>query len=174
MHSKALRQRLLLTLDSMGARGPVTRRGVAEEVVKMTAFNGRFWSLADEHAARLIYIQSEVTRAMRAPHSEHVVAQYFGQVPQEYRAALFGLPRFICISPGGGHGAQHVMSLLATPDEWEANSTLKDRVVELSQISADESRSIRRLLQYTKRQTLSELLGVDQQALTRAETADVE
>jgi hypothetical protein len=40
------------------------------------------------------------------------------------------------------------------------NIALKDRVAELARISADEARSIRSLLGFTKRQSLSDLLGV--------------
>lgn len=151
---------MLVTLDTMGAKGPVTRREVAEEVVRLTQMNRKYWSAADEAAARMMYIQTQVARAMAEPHSEHIVERHMGTIPQQYRAALFGLPRFICISPGGGKGAQHVMALLATEEQWAANAQLKDRIVELSRISADESRSIASLLRYEKKATLSDVLGV--------------
>lgn len=141
----------------MGMKGPITRREVAERVLKEGV---SAWSLADETAAKLLYLQQQVSVAMREPHSNYFVERHLGHIPREYRAALHGLPRFICITPGGGRGAQHVLSLLATREEWEMNISLKDRVVEAAQMSADEARSIRALLMHEQKQSLSEVLGI--------------
>lgn len=159
MQSRPLKQAINLALDTLGMQGPVTRRQVAEKVLRETTQD--HWAVGDEREAKIAYLMTGVAEAMNEPHGNHIVEQYMFRVPEEYRAVLRGLPRFICVSPRGGRASEHVMTILATPEQWAANFELKDRIVEATTISRDESRAILLLLKSTGARSLSELLRVE-------------
>lgn len=156
MQSKPLRQAIDLSLDVLGMRGEVTRREVAQHVLRSTTDND--WSVGDEQEARLSYIQTEVAVRMNEPHSDQFIDQYLIHVPDKFRSILRGLPRFICVSPRGGREAKHVMTFRATKDQWAANFELKDRIVEATTVSRDESRVVHDLLAANGADSLLELL----------------
>jgi len=157
MHSKPLRQAVDLALDTMGMRGPVRRRDVAEEVLR--AASDDYWALGDLREAKLAYLHNEIAVRMTAAHSPEFIEPYLTHVPDKYRAMLRRIPRFICVSPRGGRDAQHVMTFCATPADWEANFALKDHIVEATRISRDSARDIRDLLVATGCNSLAELLS---------------
>lgn len=157
MQSKPLRQAVDLALDVLGMQGPVTRREVAQYVLRSTTDND--WSVGDEQEARLAFIQNEVAAHMSESHSDQFIEQYLMHVPEKFRPVLRGLPRFICISPRGGREAQHVMTFRATKEHWAANFELKDRIVEATRLSRDESRVVHDLLAANGADSLFDLLS---------------
>jgi hypothetical protein len=156
MESKPLKQAIDLALDTLGMQGPVTRREVAEEVLR--AAPDDHWSYGDLREARLAFIQREVAARMGEAHSPEFIERHLTRIPDEYRAMLRKVPRFICVSANGGAGSHHVMSFVATAEQWQANFDLKKRVVEASTISRDHARDIRDLLVSTGARSLADLL----------------
>jgi hypothetical protein len=162
MQSKPLKQAIDLALDTMGMRGPVTRREVAEEV--MRAAPEDHWSFGDLRDARLAYIQTEVAARMGETHTPEFIERHLTHIPEKYRAMLRKVPRFICVSAQGGRGAQHVMAFIATPDDWASNFDLKDFVVERTRVSRDHARDIRDLLVSTGASSLADLMRAESAA----------
>lgn len=155
MHSKPLRQAVDLALDTLGMQGPVTRREVAEHVMRSAPDD--YWSVGDLRDARIAYLQSEIASRMGEALSEGYIDRFLPHVPEQHRAMLQKVPRFICISPRGGREAQHVMSFVATVEHWDANFKLKDHVVQATTVSRDFARDIRDLLLATGCRSLIEL-----------------
>ncbi len=148
-------QAIDLALDTLGMRGPVTRRQVAEEVIRSTTDD--YWSYGDIVESKVAYLQTEIAARMGEPHSQRILDQYLPHIPSEYWPVLRSLPRFICISPRGGRDAQHVMAIYATADQWAANFELKDRIVAATTVSRNDSRNIRLLLESTGVRSLADL-----------------
>ena len=127
MHSKALTQSVRLTLDTMGMRGPVTRRAVAEKVLRTRP--EKDWALADLYDAKLAYLIGCVTRMMSEPLTQAYLDRNLSEsIPQKFRDTLANAPSFICTSKRGGRASPHVMSIKATHAEWEAYIDLKKYV----------------------------------------------
>ena len=162
MQSKPLKQIVAMVIDSRGMEGPITRRALAEEVMRM-AGNDK-WSVADEYGARLAFLQNEITTQMNEPHSAAFIERHMVDIPEQFRDTLRKIPRFICVSPRGGRAADHVMTLIATREHWEANFALKDHIVQATRISRNESRDIRDLLEATGATCLADLLGSGREA----------
>ena len=157
MQSKPLRQAIDLELDTMGMRGPIKRRDVAQRVM-LTAPED-YWSERDKAEARLSYLQKQVKSRMNESHSPEYIERYLTSVPDELRTIFRKVPRFICISPRGGQESEHVMTFVATRENWAANYALKDHVVQATKISRDHARDIIDLLDAGGADTLMDLLG---------------
>ncbi len=155
MQSKPLKQLITLTLDTKGMQGPVTLRGVAEEVLSSAPDD--YYSLADDREARLALIQGETKRQMRESLSEHDTDLISSTVPKKYRKTIARLPKFICVSARGGRGSQHVMSLVATEEDWNANYELKAYVTRRAGMSRDDARDIRDLLRMLGASSLKDI-----------------
>lgn len=162
MQSRPLRQTIDVVLDTMGMRGPVKRRDVAEEVLRSAPED--YWSIGDLREARLAYLQGEIATRMAETHSAEYIERYLTCVPDKYRAMLRKVPRFICISPRGGRDSEHVMTFAATPEHWAANYALKDHVVQATVVSRDHARDIHDLLTASGAKSLMELLGASEAA----------
>ena len=152
MHSKQLKQALRTTLDTMGMRGPVTRRSVAEKHV-----HSKHWSVADEVDAKIAYLISEVARMMDAPLTQEYIDRHMPNVPEQFRNALGKVTSFICISRRGGRGAEHVMSIKATQEQWEIYIDLKRHIEGMVRAARKADQDILDLLRMMKVQTLEEL-----------------
>lgn len=155
MESKPLKQQIALIVDTMGMRGPVERRSIAEQVYHAT--NEDYWSSTDQQEAQIQYIMGEVATYMNTPLAAQDIARILPSVPETYRAFLEAMPRFICISERGGRGSKHVMTWQATTDDWESNIKLKEFVVERGMISTDASRAMRDMLIEHKAECLADL-----------------
>ncbi len=155
MESRPIKQAVAMALDTLGMDGPVTRRAIAEEVMRYPPP----WSVSDEYGAKLALVQREAKVQMNAPHSQEFIERHMGHVPEEIRDTIRNIPFYICISPRGGRDAVHVRALLATKEHWEANFALKDHIVQATRLSRDESRDIRDLLEMTGAECLADLLN---------------
>ena len=157
MHSRPLKQAIQLALDTMGMQGPISRRDVARQVKRVSPPD--HWSLEDHDDADMAYLMGGVRVCMNQPHSDAFIDQHLANMPDELRAKFHNTPRFICISAGGGRDSQHVMTFLATPEQFDNNFKLKDRVVRATTVSRDVSRDIRDLLKLHNANSLCELFG---------------
>ncbi len=155
MESKPIKQAVSMVLDTLGMEGPVTRRAIAERVMR---FNPP-WSVSDEYDAKLALVQRETRDQMNAPHSREFIDHHLDHIPEEIRDTIRNIPFYICISPSGGRSAVHIRTLLATKEHWEANFALKDRIAEATRLSSEESRDIRDLLEVTGARCLADLLN---------------
>ena len=157
MNSKPLKQSISLVLDTKGMQGPITRRSVAEEVMRIAG--KECWSASDEWEAKLAYVQKEIRTQMNEAYSQEFIERNVLYVPEQYRDTFCKMSRFICISSKGGRDSDHVMTLVATKDHWEANFALKDRIVQATRASRDESRDIRDLLEMSGASCLADLFN---------------
>lgn len=155
MESKPVKQAIAMALDTIGMEGPVTRRAIAEEVMRLNPP----WSVSDEYDAKLASYQREAKVQMNAPHSRVFIKRELSHIPEEIRDTIRNLPFFICTSPGGGRDAVHIRTLLATKEDWEANFALKDRIMQATRFSRDGSRDIRDLLETTGAGCLADLMN---------------
>ncbi len=162
MESKPLKRTMLMILDTRGMEGPVTLRGLAEEVMRCALPDE--WSASDEYAARLAYLKRGYKGLMNESLSADFIERHLIHIPEELRDTLRRFPRFICISPGGGRGSEHVMTLNATKEQWEANISLKSHIMQATRMSRDESRDIRHLLVATGAGCLADLLNSEKAA----------
>ena len=156
MESRPLKNVINMVMDIRGMAGPVTRRSIAEEVMRCDLTNK--WSASDEYEARIAYIGRAIKSKMRGTHSLDFINRNLSHIPPEYWGTLRQLSRWICISSGGGHGSEHVMTLVATKAHWQANFKLKDHIVNLTRASRDNSREVRDLLERTGAGCLADLL----------------
>ncbi len=154
MESRPIKQAVAMALDTLGMEGPVTRRAIAEAVMRYPPP----WSVSDEYDAKLALVQRETRVQMNAPHSPEFIKRHISQIPEEHRATLRNIPLYICISPNGGRGADHVRTLMATKEQWEANFALKDRIVQATRLSRNESREISELLETTGAACLADIM----------------
>jgi hypothetical protein len=134
-------------------KGPITRRAIAEEVCSTAP--DEFWAFGDIHEAKIAYLMREVRTYMNEPLPAHIAEKLV--VPEDCREAMQKLPRYICVSPRGGRGAEHVMSWMATVSDWERNLELKQMVTAYAQKSVDEAEEILQLLRRLKARSLSDL-----------------
>lgn len=155
MQSRLLRQAIDLALDTEGMKGPITRRQIVDGLLRLPE---HYWTAGDNREARSVLLFGAVTDHMNEPHSTHIIDQYLAHLPPKYSDLLERMSRFICISPRGGRDALHVMSLNATGAHWAANYELKNRIVEATRISRNESRNIRLLLESTGANSIADLL----------------
>ncbi len=162
MESRPLKQLIALVLDTKGMEGPVTRRELADEVMKLAASDQ--WSASDQYNANRDYIQKGITVQMGEAHSPEFIAVHFSHIPEEHRDTLRKIPLYICISSGGGRGSQHIRTLVATKEHWEANFALKDQIVQATRVSRNRSRDIRDLLEATGAGCLADLLNSEKAA----------
>jgi hypothetical protein len=164
MSSKPLRDLTALVIDNAALDGPITRRGVAEEIVqqaKQMEGDGRCvfdFQESDEWIVEGV-VRHYVTEYMNRPLSAHVAATVVNNLPEALRKTLQNVPSFICISPRGGAGARHVNTLLATAEHLKANLELKDFVVERAEMSRDNTRSWLDLMTQTGAETLGEAIN---------------
>ena len=116
------------------------------------------WSVSDEYEARIGHLQRQIGLQMGETHGAVFAKRHFGGLTDEIRDTLEGVPRFICISPKGGRGSLHMMTLSATREHWAANFALKDQIAEATRLSAQASREIRDLLESSGADCLADLL----------------
>lgn len=159
MQSKKLKEIIRMTMDVRAMDGPVTRRGLAEEIMRVSA--SEHWSAADEYNARLDYLMGEIKQEMMQVHSDEFIARELSHAPEELRDTLRKIPQWICVTARGGRGSEHVKAVLATPEQWAANFALKDQIVEATRVSRNESRDIQDLLETTGASCLADLLKQD-------------
>lgn len=162
MQSKPLRQAVDLALDTMGMRGPIKRRDVAEQVLRSAP--DEYWSAGDLRESKIHYLQGEIAARMGEFHSTEFIEQHLIYVPEKYRDMLRKMPRFICISPRGGRDAEHVMTFLATPEHWAANFALKDYGVQALTGSRDFARDFHDLLVSRGARSLADFLSNERAA----------
>ena len=155
MHSKPLRQMIDLELDAAGMRGPVKRRDIAEAVLVKS--QPSHWALADERDARMSYLQNAVAQAMNEPLGDEFVQQYLPSIPGQYHAALSKIPRFICVNARGGREAEHVLSLNASREQWEATLQLRRNVAEWTRLKTTPIQEIVDLLVALAADTLMDI-----------------
>ncbi len=155
MESKPVKQAVAMALDTIGMERPVTRREIAQEVMRLNPP----WSVSDEYDAREASYMREVTVQMNAPHSPGFIKHSLGHIPEEHRATFTDVSYFICISPGGGRNALHIRTMLATKEQCEANFALKDHIAEATRVSRDQSREICELLGSTGAVCLADLMS---------------
>lgn len=141
MHSIALRQAILLELETAGMRGPVRRRDVAEAVYHK-AHGSELWALADEREAKMDYLIRAVAVLQAEPMSEEYIDQYLPRLPQRYRQTLSKMPTWICVSASG----LHIMAITAKASDWAANARLKRNIADAVMIRADQASDIARIL----------------------------
>ena len=155
MHSKELREAIDITLDSMGMQGPIKRRDVARRVLMICPRDQ--WAQADVVESDLAYMQTLVMQRMNIPHSEDFINRHMAALPDDVRAILGKIPRFICITAGGGSGSEHVMAINATKEHWLANIRLKKRVADAAFISLDQSQRIRDMLEHMGADSIADM-----------------
>lgn len=155
MQSKKLKEIIRMTMDVRSMDGPVTRRALAEETMRVSA--NEHWSASDEYEARLSYLMDEIKYEMAQVHSDEFITRELSHAPEEIRDTLRKIPQWICISARGGRGSEHVKAVLATPEQWAANFALKDQIVEATRVSRNESRDVQDLLESTGASCLADL-----------------
>ena len=155
MHSKPLQQAINVTLDTMSMRGPVTVRDVAEEVDRSAPVE--YWTSLDEKEARIGHLCRHIKQEMAEGLSAEYVEKYMPHIPDDLVGMFKGFPRYICINPRGGTGAQHVLTILATQDQWANNIKLKDRVIDATTGSRNRSRDFFLMLKESGASSLLEL-----------------
>ena len=170
MESKPLKQQIAMALDILGMGGPVTRRDVAEEVMRHST--PACWSVADRYDADMAFIQRGVRVLMNETHSPGFIDHHLSSIPEEIRDTLREIPTYICISPRGGRGAVHIRTLMATKEHWAANFELKDRIVQATRLSRNASRDIRNLLDRTGAGCLADLLNGEKVTRSRGHHHD--
>ena len=158
MQSKPIKQAVALILDTKGMEGPVTRREIAEHVMRLVVPES--WSISDKYDAEFAYIQREVGVQMGELHSTEFIKRHLN-IPEKYRNLLLKIPQFICISSKGGRGSEHIKTFIATREHWAANFDLKGQIVKATRTSQDASRDIRELLEATGAGCLADLLNAD-------------
>lgn len=168
MDSKALKQNIALAADFLGMRGPVEKRTVAEEVMARTSHDQ--WSQADIREAMIRYVMGEITAYFNGPLPVDIQDSIRIVIPPSFRDSIGMLPRFICISERGGVGAQHVMTYLASVEDWDKNYQLKAFVAERAAAARNVARDIRNILIDTGAESLSEL-GQSRGARKKSEAA---
>jgi len=157
MLNKPLREVMNVALDTMSMQGPIKIRDVAERTLSQAP--SEYWSLDVDRAARIDYLCRHVKHDMAEKLSMDYVEKYLPRIPEEYHAMFKGFPKYICINPRGGRDSEHVLTILASPEQWAANIHLKDRVLDATQSSRNKSRDFLDLLKDGGAESLYDLFG---------------
>lgn len=144
MGSDTLNKGIALASDIMTMRGPITKREVAEEVLR--SCRPDTWAETERREAYVMYAIKNVHHYFNSSVSAEISTDILDAIPHEYRKHFNALPRMICVSAHGGAGAQHVNSLLATAKDWQRNFELKDFIAQKIWSGRNVSRDIRNLL----------------------------
>ena len=155
--SKPLRQLIEITLDTHSMRGPIVKRDVTDEI--LSSAPDEYWALADIKEARSLIVMAMLTHLMQRPLPEEAIDLILRSpaVPDKYRKALAGLPRFICINNGGRH-PEHILTLVASREHWRKNTAMKGALEKEIRVSKNVSRNMDDLLGWADKKNLSELL----------------
>lgn len=155
--SKPLRQLIELTLDTHSMRGPIVKTDVKDEI--LSSAPDEIWALADLKEARGLSVMSMLTHLMNRPLPNEAIDLILKSpaVPDKYRKALAGLPRYICIN-NGGRKAEHSLTLVASLEHWQANTAMKGTLEKEVRVSKNVSRNMEDLLAWAGKQNLAELL----------------
>lgn len=157
MSSKPLRELTALVVDSAAMNGPITRRDVAEEIVRRCP---KDHFDPGEEAEWIIQgvMNNYVTAHMNKPLSEHMTEKVLRSLPPDLREVVDGMPSYICITPSGGRKSQHVMTVLATVEQVRANVELKTAVSEHAESSLADARDWLNLMIRYNAKTLGEAI----------------
>lgn len=155
MSSDTLNKGIALASDMMTMRGPITKREVAEEVLR--SCRPDTWAEAERREAYVMYAMKSVNHYFNGSVGAEISVEILNAIPQEYRKHFNALPRMICVSAHGGVGSQHVNSLLATAEDWQSNFELKDFIAQKLWSGRNVSRDIRNLLMSLNVTCLAEL-----------------
>ena len=155
--SKPLRQLVELTLDTHSMRGPIVKADVADEVLDSAP--SEYWALADTKGGQRLMVMGLLTHLMQRPLPDEAIDLILKSpaVPDEYRNALAGLPRWICIEEGGRR-PKHSLTLIASRGHWQANTALKGTLEKEVRVSKNVSRNMDDLLAWAGKNNLAELL----------------
>ena len=136
---KALRDTIRLTVDMAGMRGTFTKAELVDAFYAQ--HRDRLFGLQDQRERDLIYLTRCFTESMKEPLDGEVLDRL--NVPRDFLHLLDKLPRTLCICLSG----KHVLSILATADDWAANAHLKrevgQNVLAASKVSGDISKFLR-------------------------------
>ena len=155
--SKPLRQLIELTLDTHSMRGPIEKGPIADEILESTP--DEYWALADIHNIRRAGIMAELTALMNRPLPPQAIDLILNSpaVPNKFRKAIAGLPRYICIN--GGKHPKHSLTLVARREHWTENTAMKGGLEKEIRVSKNVSRNMDDLLEWAGKESLAELLG---------------
>ena len=156
MGSKRLSQGLALATDMLAMRGPVSKRTVAEEVVR--SCRPETWAESERREAYVLFAMNAVSRHFKSSVNSEIPAEVLAAIPLEYQKYFDdGFPRMICVSPTGGGLAEYTHSLTATPGDWQRNFELKDYFAQKIWSGRNVSRDMRNLLVSMKVNCLADL-----------------
>jgi hypothetical protein len=137
-NSKAMRDAVRTAIAIAGTRGAFRRSDILEAIEAQ--YGSRLLSVQDEREAyRLLilkYIQEVQDEPLSAEELSHI------RVPRRYLHLLDGLKMTICICPSG----RHVLSLKASPEDWEANERLFKAMQKPLKREEKKAADIRRML----------------------------
>lgn len=155
--SKPLRQLIELTLDTHSMRGPIIKADLKDEI--LSAAPDEIWALADLKEARGLIVMGMLTHLMNRPLPDEAIALILKSpaVPDKYRKALAGLPRYICIN-SGGKKSEHSLTLVASLEHWRSNTIMKGTLEKEVRVSKNVSRNMEDLLAWAGKENLAELL----------------
>lgn len=115
-NSKAMRDAVRTAIAIVGTRGAFRRSDILEAIEAQ--YGSRLLSVQDEREAYRLLVRKYIEEVQDEPLSAEELAHI--QVPRQYLHVLDGLKMTICICPSG----RHVLSLTASPEDWEANERL--------------------------------------------------
>lgn len=118
-------------------------------------------SLAEKLVFYRQFTRDEVRRQFKLTASGKLAAKVRDASNAQLRRALQGLQMMICIDAGAG---LWVASYEATPEEWDANETMKHRMAEMTDEEAKRSRGIKVALRKMGFTSLRELANGHKQA----------
>lgn len=136
---KSLREAIRLSIDIAGMRGSFTKSELVDQFY--AHHRDRLFGLQDQRERDLIYLGKCFTESMKEPLEGETIDRL--NVPRDFMHLLDKLPRTLCVCPSG----KHVLSIMATADDWAANEQLKRhigrQVLAASKVSGDISRFLR-------------------------------
>ena len=80
-----------------------------------------------------------------------------GSLPEKYRAAFGGLPRFVCVSARGGRKALWRSAIFAEDEHFDAAIELRDYLIHHTQQSRDALKEARDALRHTGAKCIADL-----------------
>ena len=117
METKKAKQAVTLALDTWGMRGRFTKRDVAEAAARDIKWESL--CLSDQHDAMVAWLMLEARGQMKAPLRGEIKKELLANVPESVYPVLERLTKTICVSPAGGRGSLHVLSVYASEEDWD-------------------------------------------------------
>ena len=162
MHSKPLRQKLQLGIDTLGMRGEYEVSEVVDFALRI--MTPEDWALADRTSADRQYLSTQAKKLMVSMISIEILENFGVHIPEEYAAALSGLPANVCVSARGGRHAKWRHVITVSLADWKSNLALRDMIAEYATQARDHKADIVRLLVETGSDSIADLLSAPKAA----------